>query len=149
MIATMDNAPEINLHGRQVLVTGAARGLGESFARALVAAGAQVVISDVLHERGRALAMELGACYVAMDLSDPAAIATGIAAAVACFNGLDGLVQREPQCQRPRRFTLYRPDHGRAWRQVHTLTKQDPCLPHDARGLRTHVRVQAPAVTIP
>ena len=92
MIATMDNAPEINLHGRRVLVTGAARGLGESFARALVAAGAQVVISDVLHERGQALAAEIGARYVAMDLSDPAAIAAGMAAAVACFNGLDGLV---------------------------------------------------------
>ena len=92
MIATMDDAPEINLQGRRVLVTGAARGLGESFARALVAAGAQVVISDVLHERGQALAAELGARYVAMDLSDPAAITAGMAEAAACFDGLDGLV---------------------------------------------------------
>ena len=53
--------PEIQLQGCRVLVTGAARGLGESFARALVRAGAQVVISDVLHERGQALAAELGA----------------------------------------------------------------------------------------
>ena len=30
--------PEISLHGRRVLVTGAARGLGEAFVRALVAA---------------------------------------------------------------------------------------------------------------
>ncbi len=67
---------EIQLQGRRVLVTGAARGLGESFARALVAAGAQVVISDVLHERGRALAAELGAQahYVPMDLMDSAAV---------------------------------------------------------------------------
>ena len=49
---------EINLQGSKVLVTGSARGLGESFARALVTAGAQVVISDVLHERGQALAIE-------------------------------------------------------------------------------------------
>ena len=74
---------EIQLQGRRVLVTGAARGLGESFARALVAAGAKVVISDVLHERGRALAAALGeaAAYVPLDLSDEASICEGVAAA--------------------------------------------------------------------
>ena len=85
---------EINLQGRRVLVTGAARGLGESFARALVAAGAQVVISDVLHERGQALARELGAMahYVPMDLSDPSSIAAGMSSAVEAMGGLDGLI---------------------------------------------------------
>ena len=87
-------APEIALHGRRVLVTGSARGLGEAFARALVQAGARVVISDVLHERGQALAAELGsaACYVPMDLSDPASIAAGVAQAALQWDGLDGLV---------------------------------------------------------
>ena len=85
---------EINLGGRRVLVTGAARGLGEAFARALVAAGARVVISDVLHERGAALAQELGAAahYVAMDLSDAASITAGVAAAAGTLGGLDGLI---------------------------------------------------------
>jgi 3alpha(or 20beta)-hydroxysteroid dehydrogenase len=61
-------ASEIMLTGRKVLVTGGARGLGEAFARALLAAGARVVIADVLHERGAALAKELGghAHYIAM-----------------------------------------------------------------------------------
>ncbi len=85
---------EIQLQGRRVLVTGAARGLGESFARALVAAGAKVVISDVLHERGRALAAALGeaAAYVPLDLSDEASIREGVAAAVSQLGGLDGLI---------------------------------------------------------
>ena len=85
---------EIHLHGRRVLVTGSARGLGESFARALVAAGAQVVISDVLHARGQALARELGDAthYVPMDLSDAASISAGMAAAVDAMGGLDGLI---------------------------------------------------------
>ena len=86
--------PEIALQGRRVLVTGAARGLGESFARALVAAGASVAISDVLHERGRALATELGAHahYVPMDLMDSAAISAGVAAAAQAMGGIDGLI---------------------------------------------------------
>lgn len=88
----MDDKPEIDLGGRRVLVTGAARGLGESFARALVAAGARVVIADLLHERGTALAAELGAGYVAMDLADPAAIDTGVARAAELMGGIDGLV---------------------------------------------------------
>ena len=93
----MDNTaktPEINLQGRRVLVTGAACGLGESFARALVAAGAQVALADVLHERGRALAAELGAqaCYVPMDLMDSAAISAGVAAAASAMGGMDGLI---------------------------------------------------------
>ena len=83
---------EIQLNGHRVLVTGSARGLGESFVRALVDAGARVAISDVLHDRGRALAQELGssACYVPMDLLDPAAIEAGVAEAARLLGGLDG-----------------------------------------------------------
>ena len=89
-----DGAPEINLQDRKVLVTGAARGLGESFARALVAAGSQVALADVLHERGRAVAAELGpqAHYVPMDLMDGAAISAGVAAAAKAMGGIDGLI---------------------------------------------------------
>ena len=85
---------EIRLQGRRVLVTGSARGLGAAFARALVDAGAQVVLSDVLHERGQALASELGAQahYVPMDLSDAASIRAGVDRAAAALGGLDGLI---------------------------------------------------------
>ncbi len=88
----MSASSDISLAGRRVLVTGSARGLGESFARALVAAGARVAISDVLHERGQALAAELGQVYVPMDLLDPAQIATGVDAAAQALGGLDGLI---------------------------------------------------------
>jgi NAD(P)-dependent dehydrogenase (short-subunit alcohol dehydrogenase family) len=90
----MTNEQEIRLQGRRVLVTGSARGLGAAFARALVDAGAQVVVSDVLHERGRALAAELGAQahYVPMDLADAASIRAGVDQAAAAMGGLDGLI---------------------------------------------------------
>jgi NAD(P)-dependent dehydrogenase (short-subunit alcohol dehydrogenase family) len=92
-----DIHPEIRLEGRKVLVTGAARGLGESFARALVGAGAHVALGDVLHERGQTLAQELGragghAHYVPMDLRDAASVSEGVAAAARLLGGLDGLV---------------------------------------------------------
>ncbi len=88
----------MSLHGRKVLVTGGARGLGESFARALVAAGAQVCIGDLLHERGQALALALnsqtpgGAHFVAMDLRNPAGVQADVARAAAAMGGIDGLV---------------------------------------------------------
>ena len=86
--------PEISLTGCKVLVTGGARGLGEAFARALLGAGARIVIGDVLHERGQALAAQLGpqVHYVSMDLSDPAAIKQAVDTAAAHMGGLDGLV---------------------------------------------------------
>ena len=88
----------VRLDGRRVLVTGGARGLGEAFVRACLAAGARVAFGDVLHARGRALAEELGrthpgaAHYVEMDLSDPAAVQAATAAAAERLGGLDGLV---------------------------------------------------------
>lgn len=88
----MSTSPEISLSGRRVLVTGAARGLGEAFVRALVCAGARVALADVLHERGQALAAELGQHYVPMDLCDPGQIERGVQAAAQALGGLDGLI---------------------------------------------------------
>lgn len=85
---------EIQLTNRRVLITGAARGLGADFARALVRAGARVVISDVLHEQGQALAQALGqnAHYVPLDLLDASSVRRGVDTAVQWLGGLDGLI---------------------------------------------------------
>ena len=45
----------------RVIITGGARGIGGSTARLLAAAGARVMVTDVLDEEGSALADELGA----------------------------------------------------------------------------------------
>lgn len=59
------------LSGKVALVTGGARGLGESTVRLFVEHGAKVVFGDVLDEAGEALAAELGesADFVHMDVS--------------------------------------------------------------------------------
>jgi NAD(P)-dependent dehydrogenase (short-subunit alcohol dehydrogenase family) len=66
------------------LVTGAASGLGEATARALVAAGAKVVIADLNEERGAGVATDLGdgAVFVKTDVSDPESVQAAIDAAV-------------------------------------------------------------------
>jgi NAD(P)-dependent dehydrogenase (short-subunit alcohol dehydrogenase family) len=78
----------------KILITGAARGLGEDFARAAIAAGAKVVIADIEDARGAALAAELGANahYVHIDVADAASVAAGVAAAASWLGGIDGLI---------------------------------------------------------
>lgn len=87
-------SPPLALQHRRLLITGAARGLGEAFARSCVGAGARVVIADVESERGAALAAELGssAYFVAMDVAHRASVQTGMASAVEWLGGLDGLI---------------------------------------------------------
>jgi NAD(P)-dependent dehydrogenase (short-subunit alcohol dehydrogenase family) len=61
------------LAGDSALVTGAASGIGRGIARALAAEGVRLVLSDVSAEAGRALADELGAVFIAADLSQKSA----------------------------------------------------------------------------
>ena len=48
------------LQHKTALITGAARGIGEAMARAFVAEGALVYLTDIDDDRGRALAADLG-----------------------------------------------------------------------------------------
>ncbi|WP_427925376.1 SDR family NAD(P)-dependent oxidoreductase [Streptomyces sp. cg40] len=80
------------LDGRVVIVTGAARGQGEQEARLFVAEGASVVVADVLDEQGEALAQELGASYVHLDVGEEADWRAAVGAAKETYGRIDGLV---------------------------------------------------------
>ena len=82
------------LKDRVVLITGAARGVGEATARRFVREGASVIIADLRDELGEALANELGAQahYVHLDVSSESAWTSAIEATLARFGKLDGLV---------------------------------------------------------
>ncbi|MGY3443274.1 glucose 1-dehydrogenase [Bradyrhizobium sp. USDA 4473] len=82
------------LNNKVIMVTGAARGLGAAHARLLVAEGAKVVITDILHTEGEALAAELGgsAVYVRQDVTQPEDWAKAVASAELGFGVLHGLV---------------------------------------------------------
>ena len=70
------------------LITGANKGLGYETARRLIAEGHDVWIGARDPERGQAAADELGARYVALDVTDDASVA----AAVETVGALDVLV---------------------------------------------------------
>ena len=80
--------------GKVALISGGSRGIGEACARALVAEGASVVITDVLDELGQALADSLGdaARYLHLDVSSAEEWEAAVAYAVAEFGSLNVLV---------------------------------------------------------
>lgn len=82
------------LAGKVALVTGAARGIGAAIARRLHAAGADVMLTDVLVDEGRALAAELGsrAAFVEHDVGDEAAWEEAVESTRVRFGRLDALV---------------------------------------------------------
>jgi NAD(P)-dependent dehydrogenase (short-subunit alcohol dehydrogenase family) len=75
-------SPGMNIDGRTVLVTGAARGIGRSLALACAGAGARVAITDVLVEELAAVRAELndeGHLAVPCDLTEGDAITAMVA----------------------------------------------------------------------
>ena len=85
------------LDGKVALVSGAARGIGAETARKMAAAGASVVIGDVLADRARETAKEITdaggkALALALDVTTEASWTAAVAAATKQFGKLDILV---------------------------------------------------------
>jgi NAD(P)-dependent dehydrogenase (short-subunit alcohol dehydrogenase family) len=87
----MKRNPALKLSGRTVLVTGAGSGIGAATSRALVKAGANVVLVDLHQAPVDELAASLGpqTLPVAADVTDGTAMASAVATAVARFGSLD------------------------------------------------------------
>ena len=82
----------MSVAGKVVLITGAARGLGFEYARALGAAGAHVVVGDVADCAAAAAAAGNGALGVRLDVTEMASAEAMATAAVAAFGRIDGLI---------------------------------------------------------
>jgi 3-hydroxyacyl-CoA dehydrogenase/3-hydroxy-2-methylbutyryl-CoA dehydrogenase len=78
----------MRVEGAGALVAGGASGLGAATARALAAAGAEVVIADLNAERGEALASEIGANFAPADVTDAEAVGTAVERAASAAGGL-------------------------------------------------------------
>ena len=88
---------KFDLTGRKALITGGATGIGAATARALVDAGAAVVISDIDAAGGRAFAAELQAtgataAFVPLDVRSDSEWSSAIDQAIAAIGGLDILI---------------------------------------------------------
>ena len=81
---------------RVAFVTGAGSGIGKAVAHRLAAEGACVVVADVDIEAAARVATEIGntdvAVSVAVDVTDAAQVAAGLAEAVLAFGGVDLVV---------------------------------------------------------
>jgi NAD(P)-dependent dehydrogenase (short-subunit alcohol dehydrogenase family) len=80
------------LDGRVVLVTGAARGIGEHTARLAAARGARLALVGLEPDRLAALADELGARWFAADVTDQAALDAAARGTVDAYGGIDAVV---------------------------------------------------------
>jgi 3alpha(or 20beta)-hydroxysteroid dehydrogenase len=84
----------LRLDGKTAIVTGGARGMGSAVARRFGAEGANVVITDIREEDGKALADELGpsVVFAAHDVSDEGSWRAVVGTALATFGGIDVLI---------------------------------------------------------
>lgn len=81
-----------SLADKVVLVTGAARGIGEAVARRAVARGARVGLIGLEPERLKALAGELGGHWAQCDVTDQTAVDLAIASTVEALGRIDIVV---------------------------------------------------------
>ena len=82
----------MKLKNRTAIITGAARGIGLSCAERFMAEGANVVITDVLDDIGKAEAKRLGATYLHCDVSSSSDVKAAVAAVVKQFGAVDILM---------------------------------------------------------
>src|SRR5580658_1093 len=83
--------------GKVAIVTGAAQGIGEAYARALAAAGAAVVVADINAEAGQGVVRQIRAEggqaeFARTDVSDPESALAMAALTTDQFGGIDFLV---------------------------------------------------------
>ena len=84
----------MRFENKTAVVTGSGGGIGEAYARALHAEGANVVIAELDEARGKQVANSLGerAFFVGTDVGDPSSTDAMASATTGAFGGIDYLV---------------------------------------------------------
>jgi len=87
----------MRVQDKVVVVTGAAQGIGEAYAKALAAEGARVVVADLNADGGQQVAKDIEASggtamFVPCDVSSAESAATLVATVEGEWGGIDGLV---------------------------------------------------------
>jgi NAD(P)-dependent dehydrogenase (short-subunit alcohol dehydrogenase family) len=87
----------MRFENKVVVVTGAAQGIGEAYARALAAEGASVVVADINAEAGQQVAKQIEvdggtAMFISCDVSSAESAAALVEQVEGAYGGIDGLV---------------------------------------------------------
>lgn len=84
----------MDVHAKNVLITGAARGIGLAFARAFIESGARVMIADIDFDRAQRVADALGEqCFsVFMDVADQNSIEKAVDISIETLGSIDVLI---------------------------------------------------------
>lgn len=91
MMPATDSQTALPLQGKIAVVSGGATLIGAAVAATLIRQGAQVAIFDI-DPQGAAVAAQLGACFVALDLTDDDAIRAAITEVHECLGRVDLLI---------------------------------------------------------
>jgi len=81
-----------DLSGKRILLVGATGVLGRTYAKAIAQSGADLAIADLASSDVLALAKEIGAHGIEMDVAEEASVVAGVQKAVAALGGLDGAI---------------------------------------------------------
>src|SRR5580692_1781501 len=129
----------MSVAGKTIAITGAARGLGQEFARHLAAQGAAIVAGDV---NDCAATIELvksaggDGIAVRLDVTDPASAQAMVAAGVEAFGGLHGLVNNA---------ALYGALHGGRFDAI-AEAEWDACMAVNVKGIWNCCKAAVPAM---
>jgi acetoacetyl-CoA reductase len=83
---------QLDLNGRNAVVTGGASGLGFAIAERLARSGAKVVIWDIDDEAGRGAGKKLGGFAIAVDVGDLASVTHAVGKTLGIVSTIDVLV---------------------------------------------------------
>src|SRR5438874_9292424 len=129
----------MDVRNKVVAITGAARGLGQEFARSLAAGGARIVAADindcsetvdlVTHENGEAVVTRL-------DVTDPISAGKMVEAAMRAFGRLDGLVNNA---------ALYGALHGGRFDAIEEA-EWDACMAVNVKGIWNCCKAAVPVM---
>lgn len=129
----------MDVRDKVVAITGAARGLGQEFAKSLAAVGAHIVAADIndcaetvdliLAEKGRGIAAKL-------DVTDADSARAMVEAAVSAFGRLDGLINNA---------ALYGALHGGRFDQIDDA-EWNACMAVNVKGIWNCCKAAVPAM---
>ena len=84
--------------GKVAIVTGAAQGIGEAYARGLAAEGASVVVADLNAEAGEKVAADIGGLFVRTDVSSAESAAAMVLSSRYSSNPATPISRPSPDC---------------------------------------------------